>query len=53
MILERVTRSLPLEDVAQRRVALLAEAQRIVQQAIAHEPALRDEVPPLPPEETI
>jgi hypothetical protein len=53
MILEWVTRSLPLEDVAQRRVALLAEAQRIVQQAIAHEPALRDEVPPLPPEETI
>jgi hypothetical protein len=41
MILDWVTRSLPVEDVAQRRAALLAEAQRIVQQAMAHEPALQ------------
>jgi hypothetical protein len=41
MILDWVTRSLPVEDVAQRRAALLAEAQRIVLQAMAHEPALQ------------
>jgi hypothetical protein len=49
MILDWVSRSLPVEDVAQRRAALMAEALRIVQQAIEHEPALRDETPP-PPE---
>ena len=50
MILDWAARSLPLEDVAQRRAELLAEAQRIVQQAIDHEPALNDEAP-LPPAE--
>jgi hypothetical protein len=52
MILDWVTRSLPVEDVAQRRAALMAEALRIVQQAIAHEPALRDgeEAPPPDPD---
>jgi hypothetical protein len=49
MILDWVTRSLPVEDVAQRRAALLAEAQRIVQQAIANEPVLREVAPPPPP----
>jgi len=50
MILDWVSRSLPVEDVAQRREALLAEALRIVQQAVANEPALREEA--LPPPET-
>jgi hypothetical protein len=49
MILDWVSRSLPVEDVAQRRASLLAEAQRIVQQAMAHEPALQ--VPPKPAQE--
>ena len=48
MILDWVSRSLPVEDIAQRRTALMAEALRIVQQAIRHEPALRDEEPPAP-----
>ena len=46
MILDWVSRSLPVEDVAQRRAELLAEATRLVQQAIQHEPALREEPPP-------
>jgi hypothetical protein len=41
MIHDWAARSLPVEDVAQRRAALLAEALRIVQQAMAHEPALQ------------
>ena len=45
MILNWVSRSLPVEDVAQRRAALMDAALRIVQQVIRHAPALRDEEP--------
>ena len=48
MIQDGVSRSLPVEDVAQRRAALMDAALRIVQQAIRHAPALRDETPPDP-----